>query len=24
VVTIYKSLGGWGEQDVAPALAALP
>ena len=24
VVTIYKSLGSWGEQDVAPALAALP
>ncbi|MBD9478786.1 efflux transporter outer membrane subunit [Pseudoxanthomonas sp. PXM02] len=24
VVTIYKSLGGWGEQDVAPAIAALP
>ena len=24
VVAIYKSLGGWGEQDVAPALAALP
>lgn len=24
VVAIYKSLGGWGEQDVAPALAAQP
>lgn len=24
VVAIYKSLGGWGEQDVAPAMAALP
>ena len=24
VVAIYKSLGGWGEQDVAPALAARP
>ncbi len=24
VVTIYQSLGGWGEQDVAAALAALP
>lgn len=24
VVSIYKSLGGWGEQDVAPALAAQP
>jgi NodT family efflux transporter outer membrane factor (OMF) lipoprotein len=24
VVAIYKSLGGWGEQEVAPALAAMP
>lgn len=24
VVAIYKSLGGWGEQDVVPALAAQP
>lgn len=24
VVAIYKSLGGWGEQDVSPALAAGP
>lgn len=24
VVAIYKSLGGWGEQEVAPALAAQP
>lgn len=24
VVAIYKSLGGWGEQDVAPVLAAQP
>ncbi|CAD5106125.1 efflux transporter outer membrane subunit [Zestomonas carbonaria] len=24
VVAIYKSLGGWGEHDVTPALAAIP
>ena len=24
VMTIHQSLGGWGEQEVTPALAALP